>query len=183
MFQVFDNYVDDCRNTDNAWVEIIVLNIHLDSTTQVLADVNNVVRTWMFTLPDRRSAVMQCDGYVIVFLIGHEQLRLSWVAGGELQNKTQLKPKRIPALGGQAAEEQVQILPRFTPLHWKRLRNPAAVEMSKLTHIMLSQHIFRDPTVLLHTHTHAQILVYFKFQRFFIVMCTITQQISGYLKN
>lgn len=45
MFQVFDDYVDDCRNTDNAWVEIIVLNIHLDRTTQVLADVNNVVRT------------------------------------------------------------------------------------------------------------------------------------------
>lgn len=78
------------------------------------------------------------------------------MAGGELQNKTQLKPKRIPALGGQAAEEQVQILPRFTPLPWKRLRNPAAVEMSKLTHIMLSQHIFRDPTVLLHTHTHTR---------------------------
>lgn len=45
MLQVFGNYVDDCRNTDNAWVEISVLNIHLDGTSQVLVDVNNVVRT------------------------------------------------------------------------------------------------------------------------------------------
>uniref|UniRef100_A0AAQ4QDD8 Transient receptor potential cation channel, subfamily M, member 2 n=1 Tax=Gasterosteus aculeatus aculeatus TaxID=481459 RepID=A0AAQ4QDD8_GASAC len=30
---VCEGYVDDCRNTDNAWVEITVLNIHLESTS------------------------------------------------------------------------------------------------------------------------------------------------------
>lgn len=44
VFQVFADYVDDCKNTDNAWVEIMVLNIHLDRRSQVLVDVDNVVR-------------------------------------------------------------------------------------------------------------------------------------------
>uniref|UniRef100_H2U1T6 Transient receptor potential cation channel, subfamily M, member 2 n=1 Tax=Takifugu rubripes TaxID=31033 RepID=H2U1T6_TAKRU len=42
VFQVFGDYVDDCRNTDNAWVEIMVLNIHLDRRSPVLVDVDNV---------------------------------------------------------------------------------------------------------------------------------------------
>ncbi|XP_029707113.1 transient receptor potential cation channel subfamily M member 2 isoform X3 [Takifugu rubripes] len=41
--KVFGDYVDDCRNTDNAWVEIMVLNIHLDRRSPVLVDVDNVV--------------------------------------------------------------------------------------------------------------------------------------------
>lgn len=44
VFQVFGDYVDDSKNTDNAWVEIIVLNIHLDRRSQMLVDVDNVVR-------------------------------------------------------------------------------------------------------------------------------------------
>ncbi|GAA6230191.1 transient receptor potential cation channel subfamily M member 2 isoform X2 [Lates japonicus] len=40
--KVFEGYVDDCRNTDNAWVETTVLNIHLDRTSQVMVDINNM---------------------------------------------------------------------------------------------------------------------------------------------
>ncbi|XP_063356305.1 transient receptor potential cation channel subfamily M member 2 [Pelmatolapia mariae] len=41
--KVFEGYVDDCRNTDNAWVEMTVLNIHLDRKSQVMVDINNTV--------------------------------------------------------------------------------------------------------------------------------------------
>lgn len=44
---MFDGYVDDCRNTDNAWVENTVLNIHLDRKSQVMVDIN-MVRTSLF---------------------------------------------------------------------------------------------------------------------------------------
>lgn len=40
--------MDDCRNTDNAWVETTILNIHLDRTSQVMVDINNMVRTLLF---------------------------------------------------------------------------------------------------------------------------------------
>ncbi|KAK2839691.1 hypothetical protein Q5P01_013431 [Channa striata] len=41
--KVCDGYVDDCRNTDNAWVETTVLTIHLDQTSPVMNDINNMV--------------------------------------------------------------------------------------------------------------------------------------------
>ncbi|KAA8588234.1 hypothetical protein FQN60_001428 [Etheostoma spectabile] len=41
--KVFEGYVDDCRNTDNAWVETTVLNIHLDRMSQVMEDINSMV--------------------------------------------------------------------------------------------------------------------------------------------
>nr|XP_029136475.1 transient receptor potential cation channel subfamily M member 2-like [Labrus bergylta] len=41
--KVFDDYVDDCRNTDNAWVKTTVLNIHLSRTSELFFDINNVV--------------------------------------------------------------------------------------------------------------------------------------------
>ncbi|TNN53990.1 Transient receptor potential cation channel subfamily M member 2 [Liparis tanakae] len=41
--KVFEGYVDDSRNTDNAWVEITVLNIHLDTTSQLIVDVSSLV--------------------------------------------------------------------------------------------------------------------------------------------
>ncbi|XP_070771465.1 transient receptor potential cation channel subfamily M member 2 [Enoplosus armatus] len=41
--KVFQGYVDDCRNTDNAWVETTVLNIHLDRTSQEMVDINSMV--------------------------------------------------------------------------------------------------------------------------------------------
>lgn len=40
--------MDDCRNTDNAWVENTVLNIHLDRTSQVMVDINNMVSALLF---------------------------------------------------------------------------------------------------------------------------------------
>ncbi|XP_077947295.1 transient receptor potential cation channel subfamily M member 2-like [Gasterosteus aculeatus] len=43
--KVCEGYVDDCRNTDNAWVEITVLNIHLESTSQFAADINSTVES------------------------------------------------------------------------------------------------------------------------------------------
>ncbi|XP_075960121.1 transient receptor potential cation channel subfamily M member 2 [Anarhichas minor] len=41
--KVLEGYVDDCRNTDNAWVEITVLNIHLDRKSQLMVDINSMV--------------------------------------------------------------------------------------------------------------------------------------------
>lgn len=41
--KVFEGYVDDSRNTDNAWVETIVLNIHLSRASQAMMDINNTV--------------------------------------------------------------------------------------------------------------------------------------------
>ncbi|KAM3607705.1 uncharacterized protein V6R79_012295 [Siganus canaliculatus] len=41
--KVCEGYVDDSRNTDNAWVEITVLNIHLDRRDQLIVDINNSV--------------------------------------------------------------------------------------------------------------------------------------------
>lgn len=58
VFQVFGSYVDDCKNTDNAWVEILVVNIHLDRRSEVLVDLNNEVSTRMVTHGDRGSAVI-----------------------------------------------------------------------------------------------------------------------------
>uniref|UniRef100_A0A3Q2T1Y8 Uncharacterized protein n=1 Tax=Fundulus heteroclitus TaxID=8078 RepID=A0A3Q2T1Y8_FUNHE len=57
MQTVSEGYVDDCRNTDNAWVETTVLNIHLDRTSQVIADINNLVGCFYFRFcqVDRRS--------------------------------------------------------------------------------------------------------------------------------
>ncbi|KAM3842235.1 transient receptor potential cation channel subfamily M member 2-like [Diretmus argenteus] len=41
--KVFEGYVDDCRNTDNAWVETTALNIHLDRTGQLMVDISHMV--------------------------------------------------------------------------------------------------------------------------------------------
>ncbi|XP_041858356.1 transient receptor potential cation channel subfamily M member 2 isoform X1 [Melanotaenia boesemani] len=41
--KVLEGYVDDCRNTDNAWIQTTVLNIHLDRTSQVVVDIDNMV--------------------------------------------------------------------------------------------------------------------------------------------
>ncbi|KAM6985111.1 transient receptor potential cation channel subfamily M member 2 [Aplochiton taeniatus] len=38
--KVYEGYVDDCRNTDNAWVETSVLNIHLCRGSLQMADIN-----------------------------------------------------------------------------------------------------------------------------------------------
>lgn len=50
--QVFEGYVDDTRNTDNAWVEITVLNLHLNRTGQLMEHVSNTVRTCLFPALD-----------------------------------------------------------------------------------------------------------------------------------
>lgn len=61
VFQVFGDYVDDCRNTDNAWVEVVVLNIHIKRANQVLVDVNNVVRAPIHTQQDHCFGVICSD--------------------------------------------------------------------------------------------------------------------------
>ncbi|XP_062390194.1 transient receptor potential cation channel subfamily M member 2-like [Sardina pilchardus] len=40
---VYEGYADDPRNTDNAWIETTVLNIHLDSTGSLMNDLNRTV--------------------------------------------------------------------------------------------------------------------------------------------
>ncbi|XP_062287944.1 transient receptor potential cation channel subfamily M member 2 isoform X1 [Scomber scombrus] len=40
--KVSTGYVDDSRNTDNAWVEITVINLHLDRTSQIMTEINKV---------------------------------------------------------------------------------------------------------------------------------------------
>lgn len=42
-FQVSEGYADDCRNTDNAWVENTIVNIHLDRASQEMVDIDNMV--------------------------------------------------------------------------------------------------------------------------------------------
>ncbi|KAF7658007.1 hypothetical protein LDENG_00019260 [Lucifuga dentata] len=41
--KVFEGYVDDSRNTDNAWVETTALTIHLNSTSALMVDINHMV--------------------------------------------------------------------------------------------------------------------------------------------
>ncbi|KAM9485932.1 transient receptor potential cation channel subfamily M member 2-like [Salvelinus alpinus] len=40
--KVHEGYVDDIRNTDDAWVETTVLNIHLDRRSLLMADINRM---------------------------------------------------------------------------------------------------------------------------------------------
>nr|XP_046208231.1 transient receptor potential cation channel subfamily M member 2 isoform X3 [Oncorhynchus gorbuscha] len=40
--KVHEGYVDDVRNTDDAWVETTVLNIHLDRRSLLMADINHM---------------------------------------------------------------------------------------------------------------------------------------------
>ncbi|XP_064875857.1 transient receptor potential cation channel subfamily M member 2 isoform X2 [Oncorhynchus nerka] len=40
--KVHEGYVDDVRNTDDAWVETTVLNIHLDRRSLLMADINRM---------------------------------------------------------------------------------------------------------------------------------------------
>ncbi|XP_041921258.1 transient receptor potential cation channel subfamily M member 2 [Alosa sapidissima] len=42
---VYEGYADDPRNTDNAWIETTVLNIHLDSTGSLMNELNRMVAT------------------------------------------------------------------------------------------------------------------------------------------
>ncbi|XP_062313277.1 transient receptor potential cation channel subfamily M member 2 isoform X2 [Osmerus eperlanus] len=42
---VYEGYVDDCRNTDNAWLETTVINIHLDRREELMADLNCLVNS------------------------------------------------------------------------------------------------------------------------------------------
>uniref|UniRef100_A0A8C7TEZ4 TRPM SLOG domain-containing protein n=1 Tax=Oncorhynchus mykiss TaxID=8022 RepID=A0A8C7TEZ4_ONCMY len=44
VVEVTKGYVDDVRNTDDAWVETTVLNIHLDRRSLLMADIN---RMWV----------------------------------------------------------------------------------------------------------------------------------------
>ncbi|XP_034741954.1 transient receptor potential cation channel subfamily M member 2 [Etheostoma cragini] len=48
--KVYEGYVDDCRNTDNAWVETTVLNIHLARRSQVMEDIDSMVASSQGTL-------------------------------------------------------------------------------------------------------------------------------------
>ncbi|XP_072300499.1 transient receptor potential cation channel subfamily M member 2 [Eucyclogobius newberryi] len=43
VFEVYKGYVDDSRNTDDAWLETTAVNLHLDRDCPLLADINRMV--------------------------------------------------------------------------------------------------------------------------------------------
>ncbi|KAK7880325.1 hypothetical protein WMY93_033041 [Mugilogobius chulae] len=53
VYQVYEGYVDDPRNTDDAWLETTVLNLHLDGDSPLLASINRTVLTLRVLNSDR----------------------------------------------------------------------------------------------------------------------------------
>lgn len=43
LTQVCKGYVDDSRNTDNAWIETTIITLHCDKNTPLMADLNRTV--------------------------------------------------------------------------------------------------------------------------------------------
>ncbi len=43
VMQVYKGYVDDSRNTDNAWIETTIITLHCDKHTPLMADLNRIV--------------------------------------------------------------------------------------------------------------------------------------------
>ncbi len=43
VMQVYKGYVDDSRNTDNAWMETSIITLHCDKHTPLMADLNRIV--------------------------------------------------------------------------------------------------------------------------------------------
>ncbi|XP_055727936.1 transient receptor potential cation channel subfamily M member 2 isoform X3 [Salvelinus fontinalis] len=68
--KVHEGYVDDIRNTDDAWVETTVLNIHLDRRSLLMVDINHMAENtlgcvelvqWMEVSSRTRMASYQRD--------------------------------------------------------------------------------------------------------------------------
>ena len=47
VLQVYEGYADEPRNTDNAWIETAVLNIHLDSAGSLMNELNRKVFSFL----------------------------------------------------------------------------------------------------------------------------------------
>lgn len=80
-----EGYVDDRRNTDNAWVETTVLNIHLDGSSQETVDINNMVGN-IISLKfntDVHHAASEALSFTLILSSGQGSPRLPPVAGGE----------------------------------------------------------------------------------------------------
>ncbi|XP_056610904.1 LOW QUALITY PROTEIN: transient receptor potential cation channel subfamily M member 2 [Triplophysa dalaica] len=43
--QVYEGYVDDSRNTDNAWLEVTIVTLHLDKHSPVMSQINSIVES------------------------------------------------------------------------------------------------------------------------------------------
>uniref|UniRef100_A0A8C1TMH0 Transient receptor potential cation channel subfamily M member 2 n=1 Tax=Cyprinus carpio TaxID=7962 RepID=A0A8C1TMH0_CYPCA len=43
--EVYKGYVDDSRNTDNAWIETTIITLHCDKHTPLMADLNRIVES------------------------------------------------------------------------------------------------------------------------------------------
>uniref|UniRef100_A0A672QGX0 Uncharacterized protein n=1 Tax=Sinocyclocheilus grahami TaxID=75366 RepID=A0A672QGX0_SINGR len=43
--EVYKGYVDDSRNTDNAWIETTIITLHCDKRTPLMADMNHIVES------------------------------------------------------------------------------------------------------------------------------------------
>uniref|UniRef100_A0A8C8FNQ9 Transient receptor potential cation channel subfamily M member 2 n=1 Tax=Oncorhynchus tshawytscha TaxID=74940 RepID=A0A8C8FNQ9_ONCTS len=61
VLQVHEGYVDDVRNTDDAWVETTVLNIHLDRRSLLMADINRMLVRWTEVSSRTRMCSYQRD--------------------------------------------------------------------------------------------------------------------------
>lgn len=94
-FQVFEGYVDDCRNTDNAWVEKTVLNIHLDRKSPVITEINNMVRIHqLFPLVTTEFSFGVFD-LLLFNTTGGRQARRAPVAGAKRQEQPHDGPSRL----------------------------------------------------------------------------------------
>uniref|UniRef100_A0A8C9W7Y0 Transient receptor potential cation channel, subfamily M, member 2 n=1 Tax=Scleropages formosus TaxID=113540 RepID=A0A8C9W7Y0_SCLFO len=65
-FQIYEGYVDDHRNTDNAWVEMTAYNIHLDRSNVSLAELSRMVRTHTCTHNTLYSSTQMCGQHIEV---------------------------------------------------------------------------------------------------------------------
>ena len=55
--------MDDCRNTDNAWLETTVINIHLDRQEELMTDLNCLVSVCLVSSPLKSVYVASEAGY------------------------------------------------------------------------------------------------------------------------
>lgn len=91
--------MDDCKNTDNAWVEKTVLNIHLDRKSPVITEINNMVRTHqLFPLAATEFSFRVSD-LLLFNTTGGDQAQRSPVAGAKRQEQPHDGPSGLSQTG------------------------------------------------------------------------------------
>ncbi|XP_051786421.1 transient receptor potential cation channel subfamily M member 2-like [Erpetoichthys calabaricus] len=61
LSQVYKGYVDDTRNTDEAWIETTAINLHFEEDDEVLAELKKLVSVWPEVPPSDHPAVVCLD--------------------------------------------------------------------------------------------------------------------------